>query len=143
MVAIWIIVSLALVLAVVRLAAWLAKGTRDQRCPTMIVLGSGGHTAEMLRLLRNFDPAAYSPRAYVTAQTDTLSGQKAVSFESSWASSASDFKVARIPRSREVGQSWISSAFSTIYAMFFAVALVFKERPDLVSTLYSFVRDRY
>ncbi|CAI5449616.1 unnamed protein product [Caenorhabditis angaria] len=38
----------------------------------------------------------------------------------------------RIPRSREVGQSYISSIFSTIYATYFAFEVVYRNRPDLV-----------
>ena len=109
-----------------------ARRTRSQACRTMVVLGSGGHTAEMLRLFKNFDPSYYTPRVYVTAQTDALSSQKAVAFESSWGLGQPCFRVESVPRSREVGQPWLSSAFTTLYAMFFAVALVFREQPDLV-----------
>jgi beta-1,4-N-acetylglucosaminyltransferase len=42
---------------------------------------AGGHTAEMLALLRGFDLAAYSPRRYVVAATDSMSGPKAAAFE--------------------------------------------------------------
>ncbi|CAL8074744.1 unnamed protein product [Calicophoron daubneyi] len=48
--------------------------------PTMIILGSGGHTAEMLSFVKSLDKMDY-PRIYVTADTDTLSEQKAKAVE--------------------------------------------------------------
>ena len=38
-----------------------------------------------------------------------------------------------IPRSREVGQSYITSVATTIYSSMFAVRLVWQQRPNLVS----------
>lgn len=42
-------------------------------------------------------------------------------------------KIAFIPRSREVGQSYFSSIFTTIQAIFGALFAVFKHKPELVS----------
>lgn len=42
---------------------------------------AGGHTAEMLRLVNSLDKQLYRPRVYVTAETDALSGKKAVEAE--------------------------------------------------------------
>ena len=47
----------------------------------MAVLGSGGHTAEMLALLKGLDFATYAPRHYVIADTDHTSAQRIVTFE--------------------------------------------------------------
>ncbi|MCJ1289866.1 UDP-N-acetylglucosamine transferase subunit [Xylographa carneopallida] len=47
----------------------------------LIVLGSGGHTAEMLSLLRDLDPSSYTHRSYVVSSGDDFSAQKAVLFE--------------------------------------------------------------
>jgi beta-1,4-N-acetylglucosaminyltransferase len=51
---------------------------------TMVVLGSGGHTAEMLRLVGGLDRARYTPRVYVAAHSDAMSGRKAVALEQAW-----------------------------------------------------------
>mmetsp|Transcript_30586 Transcript_30586/g.61130 ORF Transcript_30586/g.61130 Transcript_30586/m.61130 type:complete len:374 (+) Transcript_30586:64-1185(+) len=40
---------------------------------TMIFLGSGGHTTEMIRLLQELDPVRYSPIMYVVADSDCTS----------------------------------------------------------------------
>ncbi|KAF3590586.1 hypothetical protein DY000_02026830 [Brassica cretica] len=50
---------------------------------TLIVLGSGGHTAEMLSLLSVLRMDRYTPRFYIAAATDNMSLQKARSFEHS------------------------------------------------------------
>ena len=47
----------------------------------VIVLGSGGHTAEMLRLLDSLNFKKYTYRRYVVSSGDTLSEGKARHFE--------------------------------------------------------------
>eukprot|EP00959_Pyramimonas_sp_CCMP1952_P091105 1907168-Pyramimonas_sp.AAC.1 len=48
---------------------------------TMIVLGSGGHTAEMMRLINVMNTQMYGPRCYVIAETDELGASKAIELE--------------------------------------------------------------
>ena len=43
------------------------------------------------------------------------------------------YELCRVPRSREVKQSWISTIFTTVYASLISFPLVFRIRPDLVS----------
>ena len=43
----------------------------------MSIVHSGGHTAEMLNLLRAMDLSRYSPRVYVAAATDSMSLKRA------------------------------------------------------------------
>ncbi|KAF3621216.1 hypothetical protein FXO37_32915 [Capsicum annuum] len=50
---------------------------------TLIVLGSGGHTAEMLNLLYVLQTRRFKRRYYVAAATDNMSLQKAHVFEDS------------------------------------------------------------
>ncbi|CBZ54874.1 Glycosyltransferase family protein, related [Neospora caninum Liverpool] len=42
------------------------------------------------------------------------------------------FRFSRIPRSREVGQAWVSSFFSSVQALLFCLRLVWRLNPDLV-----------
>ena len=98
----------------------------------------------MLTLLGKFNLQTYSPRRYIVAATDTMSGQKAQTFEHSTAgktqragssSSASlPFEVVSIPRSREVGQSFRSSTWTTLVAASYAMRAVLSFKPDLVLT---------
>ncbi|TDG97028.1 hypothetical protein EPR50_G00220500 [Perca flavescens] len=98
----------------------------------LVVAGSGGHTTEILRLMESLS-AAYTPRHYVIADTDRMSEEKICTFESSrHFDSESQFTICRIPRSREVHQSWASSVLSTLDALRYSLPLVFRLRPDMV-----------
>lgn len=44
----------------------------------------------------------------------------------------SDVSVEVVPRSREVGQSYVTSVFTTLYALLFAARMVLRHRPQLV-----------
>lgn len=41
----------------------------------------GGHTAEMMQLVKALDPKRYAPRIYIMANSDLLSKQKAIESE--------------------------------------------------------------
>ncbi|XP_038579575.1 UDP-N-acetylglucosamine transferase subunit ALG14 homolog isoform X1 [Micropterus salmoides] len=99
----------------------------------LVVAGSGGHTTEILRLMECLS-AVYTPRHYVIADTDMMSEEKISTFESSKRHSDSEpqFNIYRIPRSREVHQSWSFSVISTLNALRYSIPLVFRLRPDVV-----------
>lgn len=102
----------------------------------LIVAGSGGHTTEILRLVGSLS-SAYSPRHYIIAESDEMSAKKIHSLEVARAQSNStteytDYHLHRIPRSREVRQSWLSSVFTTLYSMWLSFPLVHRIKPDLV-----------
>lgn len=68
---------------------WILPSFRTQSRPSrkssakiIIVLGSGGHTAEMLRLIESLNFDKYTRRIYVVSSGDTLSEGKAKAFES-------------------------------------------------------------
>lgn len=103
----------------------------------MAVAGSGGHTTELLRLLGPLS-AAYSPRHYVVADTDEISVRKIHDFERRRADGdpggggAPRYFLHRIPRSREVRQSWLSTVATTLHSACLCVPLTYRVRPDLV-----------
>ena len=107
------------------------RGRRDgSKIATLVVLGSGGHTAEMLRLITDFDFGRYTPLTLVTAATDTTSRAKAERELPREALATA--RWAEIPRAREVGQSFGSSVPSTLKALFACVHLIWTASPDLV-----------
>eukprot|EP00977_Amphora_coffeiformis_P001399 scaffold287_cov173-Amphora_coffeaeformis.AAC.13 len=95
---------------------------------TLVVLGSGGHTSEMIQLIRNLPTERYHPLVFVKAATDSTSLGRLQAAKLSTSSTT----MHEIPRAREVGQSYLSSIYSTLHAFCFAVQLVAKLRPDLV-----------
>uniref|UniRef100_A0A3Q2DZ49 UDP-N-acetylglucosamine transferase subunit ALG14 n=1 Tax=Cyprinodon variegatus TaxID=28743 RepID=A0A3Q2DZ49_CYPVA len=101
-------------------------------CPS--VCPPGGHTTEILRLMDSLS-SVYTPRHYVIADTDRMSEDKIVSVTEPFpkrSDFAFQFSIHRVPRSREVHQSWSSSAVSTLNALRFCLPLVFRLRPDMV-----------
>ncbi|KAH1162749.1 hypothetical protein GYH30_001301 [Glycine max] len=52
---------------------------------TLIILGSGGHIAEMLNLLAVLQKGRFNPRFYIVVATDNMSLQKAQLLENSLA----------------------------------------------------------
>jgi beta-1,4-N-acetylglucosaminyltransferase len=92
----------------------------------MIVIGSGGHTAEILKLLDNLRDYK---RIYVMAANDASSGSKIQEFQEQ---NTSEFSVVRIPRSRNVHQSWLTTPFTTFYSLLFCTYLIWKQNPKVI-----------
>lgn len=141
-----VLYTIGLVVALVRLGyvLWRSgkplkrRGKEASRTfSTLIVLGSGGHTAEMLNLLAVLQTERFATRFYIAAATDNMSLQKARSFENSIANQTGD-KVAetsqfmQIYRSREVGQSYITSVWTTLVALAHGLWLMIKIRPEVI-----------
>ncbi|KAG5018317.1 hypothetical protein JHK82_014263 [Glycine max] len=104
---------------------------------TLIILGSGGHTAEMLNLLAVLQKDRFKPRFYIAAATDNMSLQKAQLLENSLAAEnaarvTDTAQFMKIYRSREVGQSYITSIWTTLIAMVHALWLMIKIRPEVI-----------
>lgn len=95
---------------------------------TMIILGSGGHTAEMLRIVKHLDIRNYSPRVYIRARTDGLSIDKVKDMESD----NKDYKILEIYRSREVRQSYFTSIWTTVLATINCLPILWREDPELI-----------
>jgi beta-1,4-N-acetylglucosaminyltransferase len=94
---------------------------------TVVVLGSGGHTTEMLQLLQSLNPDLYQPLTFIVAKTDTTSLRRVEAM-----SIRKPDVVHHIPRAREVGQSYWTSIGTTLWSLFFTLALVFRVRPGLL-----------
>jgi len=94
---------------------------------TMVVFGSGGHTAEMLGLLRALPPR-YAPLTYVAAESDTTSEPRAKAARAI----PPEAQLLRIPRSREVGQSFVRAVLPTLRALRATLRLLRAARPRVL-----------
>ncbi len=94
------------------------------------VFGSGGHTKEMLSLLHALPPPRYSPRSYVCASTDSTSIPSAVA--SGELRRLEEHRIHRIPRAREVGQSYLTAVKGTLLGFVHALRVVHREQPGIV-----------
>lgn len=101
----------------------------SNKVETVVVLGSGGHTTELLLIVSHLDPRQYS-KHYIIASTDKRSFDKVMETESRLAKS--DYDVCYIPRSREVQQSFLTSVFSTVYSLLVSLPIMFRIKPELV-----------
>jgi len=112
---------------------------KDKTNKTMVVLGSGGHTAEMFYLLSKVDKKQFTPFNYVLANSDNRSEDKIdiahkqrLSTNNTNTITSDDYSISKIPRSRNVGQSYFNSIWTTLIALFFCLKLLYKERPDVI-----------
>lgn len=132
-------IVLALILLVGR-AFWVIRPTRrnqqGRRGPrtVCVVLGSGGHTSELFANLSELDPKLWRDVRpfYVISATDSHSEQIAVSFEQDIARRTA--RCRRIPRAREVGQSYQSSIWTTLKALAACFSFMYTEAPDVILT---------
>lgn len=104
----------------------------------MILLGSGGHTAEMLFLLSSIRRPHLFRRSYIYTSGDALSAAKGAEFEASLSGcdlEKAAAKVHAVPRARRVKQSWISTPWDAIKCLIGCVS-VFQRTgvPDVVLT---------
>ncbi|EDW55388.1 GM19571 [Drosophila sechellia] len=104
--------------------------------PTYVILGSGGHTAEMCRLtqalLQQTDieqTEKYQPIRLILANSDSTSERQ---FRQIMPQAAQSAEIAKVPRSRNVGQSWLSSIFTSLWALLWSCYLVWRDRPQLI-----------
>jgi len=102
----------------------------DQPLHLLVVLGSGGHTTEMHRLLSR-DGGLLSERwvdapvwvTFVYAKTDKRTPRWIERFQSDLPPGFRVLNWVAVPRAREVGQSWITSVFTSIHACASAAGL--------------------
>jgi beta-1,4-N-acetylglucosaminyltransferase len=130
-----VLVSITVILIIFYRLGRRTNKSQPKPARTLIVLGSGGHTAEMLALVEGLEPSKYSPLVWVVAETDKtslprLQRETATACGGLLKSQSQQFET--IPRSREVGQSWISTVFSTIKATLTSVHVVLRFCPDVV-----------
>jgi beta-1,4-N-acetylglucosaminyltransferase len=102
----------------------------------------------MFALLRALSPSRYAPRVYVIADTDTTSASKVRAHESKLRERfaadgtvddidsvrSTEHVVLKTPRSREVGQRFLTSVCTTLRAVKRAAWITVTQKPDLVLT---------
>jgi beta-1,4-N-acetylglucosaminyltransferase len=95
-----LVFSLLLPFLLLRDSGGAAAGA-PRRARTLVVLGSGGHTTEMLSMLAALPAAVAGGSVFIIAATDTMSEAKLLELYPA-------ASVRRTPRAREVRQSWLT-----------------------------------
>ncbi|KAK7206187.1 putative asparagine linked glycosylation protein [Myxozyma melibiosi] len=107
----------------------------------MFVLGSGGHTTELLSIVNDLRFEKYPNRTWVSFSGDSLSIVRAMDLEQKKRDEAQDTKSGKsvgsmtsvhLPRARTVGQSYFTSIFTTLICALQCLYTVYNVRPDLI-----------
>ncbi|RLV91470.1 UDP-N-acetylglucosamine transferase subunit ALG14 [Spathaspora sp. JA1] len=98
----------------------------------MILLGSGGHTGEMMRIVSKMDLTKLS-RTWVYSSGDSTSIVKAKNYEEN-NNNQFPAKYLCIPRARKVGEPLISSVFNTLFSFLVSALslLILKQKPSVL-----------
>ncbi len=100
----------------------------------MIILGSGGHTGEILLMIQKLDFNKFSACYFVSSHNDKNSENKAKESIQIKNFPNTKFHFLKIYRARNVGQSFVSSVPTTLYAIFQSLFILIKYRPNMVVT---------
>jgi len=137
---------------------------RGKPAHLLIVLGSGGHTAEMLAMLRNaltgrpdsngqatskvLDWKAFTHRTWIVSSGDTFSAARAKEFEDeafalttggqgSKPAVATSYVIMTVPRARKIHQPLLTTPLSSLRCMWACLRLLVDHEhgyPDLILT---------
>lgn len=109
--------------------------TKGKGSTVMILLGSGGHTGEMIRILGNVDLMDFS-RTWVTSSGDTTSLDKAKRYEeeNNGSGSGGSVNFISLHRARKVGEPLVLSIVSTLTS-FWKTFIVLASLPQFPSVL--------
>ncbi|MCJ1233954.1 UDP-N-acetylglucosamine transferase subunit [Varicellaria rhodocarpa] len=143
-----------LVLLITRLILILPGFSPLPRCPSpihrgqptrlLIVLGSGGHTAEMLSMIQSLDTYSYTHRSYVIGSGDEFSARKATEFEAGLEQRVRESKgvengrgrgvngndgygtydISSVPRARNIHQSLLTSPLSCLRCLVACISVL-------------------
>ena len=58
----------------------MSEENMKKKIKLLVVLGSGGHTTEMINIVKRLDKEIYGPKTYLYTSTDNMSKSKAESF---------------------------------------------------------------
>ncbi len=116
---------------------FLRKSQKSYPKTIMIIFGSGGHTSEILMIIKDFNFNEYEKIYFLKASSDVTSQQK---FEAYLKQNDLNIDMRKviwidIPRSREVKQSYFTSIMTTLYSIAYCyIVLTFKTKNiDLLS----------
>ncbi|RVX70247.1 hypothetical protein B0A52_05580 [Exophiala mesophila] len=153
-------IVLLVILFLVRLSMILSRqrppqtrphASREHPTHLLVVLGSGGHTAEMINILSSIPNLnrLFTHRTYVVSSGDSFSAQRAHDFEdqlssrgknpspsSSSSSSSSSYTIATIYRARKIHQPLLTTPFSSLKCLKDSLQVLCQHDlyPDLILT---------
>jgi beta-1,4-N-acetylglucosaminyltransferase len=103
--------------------------TKRSTSHLLVVLGSGGHTAEMLNILSTLPIQNFTQRTYLVSSGDSFSASKAKEFEGT----NTTYSIVTVRRARKVHQSFYTTPLTTILSLFDCLQIL-KSQPDMILT---------
>ncbi|KAH7648343.1 secreted glycosyltransferase transmembrane domain near C-terminus [Cryptosporidium bovis] len=112
-------------------------GENDHKVKLLVVLGSGGHTSELLMLINDMDLKNKVSLTCIFAKSDLFSKERALlSLSKSMSLNIDDIQnyvdFHCISRSREVNQSYCTSLLTTIISLFESLLFLYNKKYDLI-----------
>ncbi|KAJ9607525.1 UDP-N-acetylglucosamine transferase subunit [Cladophialophora chaetospira] len=129
--------------------------SRDNPTHLLVVLGSGGHTAEMLNILGKYDTLQldWTQRTYVVSSGDYFSPSKALEFEqemlaklqTAGGSGGSDagrdilecYDIATVHRARRVHQSLLTTPLSSLRCLWDCIKVLTAQHQDFRGQVFA------
>lgn len=106
---------------------------QNQKANLLVVLGSGGHTGEMLALMSKLNMSKYNSITFVHGIGDTLSLSRVKTYCSSRIiPSQTKVHLVGVKRARSVHQTWLSSIYTSTVCLAQCFQVVYAAQPDLV-----------
>jgi len=145
-----LLIFISINLVLYRLISILSRSKPSTRRPNpsasfpthlLVVLGSGGHTAEMLNMLSGVSDLAvkYTFRTYVVSSGDGFSARKAAEFEKGLqpgvksdgkAGGAEGYEIVTVRRARKVHQSIFTTPWSAAWSLWDCIKVLRGRHPD-------------
>jgi beta-1,4-N-acetylglucosaminyltransferase len=95
----------------------------------LVVLGSGGHTAEMFHLINSVLSKVRCKWSFIVAADDVSSLERLESFKKDFEISCELYKI---QRSRKVGQNFLFAVYPTFLAFLQCIRIILSIQPDLL-----------
>jgi beta-1,4-N-acetylglucosaminyltransferase len=112
------------------------KDKKPVMANVMVLFGSGGHSAEMLMLIRNAKLSGklgddkINKLTCVLSDDDNLTEEK-IDQEFAESKGLNKLEKVRLRRARKVGQSYITSIWTTLTGIISSIRIIRKQRPNL------------
>jgi beta-1,4-N-acetylglucosaminyltransferase len=101
----------------------------------MVVLGSGGHTAEMLLMLEKANLGRWQKRSWIVSSGDGFSARLAGEMEGRISQSQKEgFEIVELPRARRVHQSILTAPWTSLLCLWAAIKILRSNEPDIILT---------
>ncbi|PVU98242.1 hypothetical protein BB559_001720 [Furculomyces boomerangus] len=109
------------------------QATSSKKKKILVVLGSapfeyiGGHTTEIIMIIKELKLQGNISYVFVYGNDDLFSKNHALKLDVS-----NHKKFIEIPRARKVGQSFLTSVFTTLVAFYHSFFIIVSEKPDII-----------